>query len=160
MLFHVSIPAADAARAARVLAEIWNADVLPFPPYPGCYLVFAGDRIAGDGRGTCIEVYPAGQRLHPGPAMAEAVAGDPGPGSESHIAIGTGLDEAALHAIAAREGWKSLTCWRGPAFQVVELWIDNRFMVEVLTPAMQAQYLAFMTPATWQGAFQVAPLAA
>lgn len=160
MLFHASIPAQDAAHTATVIAELWGTQALPFPPFPGCYLVFAGDRLLGDGRGTAIEIYPAGHVLHAGPDMVVAEQGPAAPATETHIAIGTPLDEAAVHAIAAREGWKSLTCQRGPAFQVIEFWVDNRFMIEVLTPPMQADYLAFMTPANWTAAFGVAPLAA
>lgn len=160
MLFHASIPARDAAHTATIIAELWGAQALPFPPFPGCYLVFAGDRADGDGRGTAIEVYPAGHVLHGGPEMVVAEQVEAAPATETHIAIGTHLEEDAVHAIAAREGWRSLTCWRGPAFQVVEVWVDNRFMIEVLTPKMQADYKAFMTPANWAAAFGVAPLAA
>ena len=35
-------------------------------------------------------------------------------------------------------------------FGVIELWIEGRQMAEILTPAMQAQYLASMTHANWQ----------
>ena len=32
------------------------------------------------------------------------------------------------------------------ASQVIELWIENRIMIEVLTPQMQADYVAASTP--------------
>ena len=44
-------------------------------------------------------------------------------------------------AIAAREGWRALVLPRG-GFDVIEFWIDNTVMVELLTPAMAADYLA------------------
>ena len=44
-------------------------------------------------------------------------------------------------AIAAREGWRALVLPRG-GFDVIEFWIDNTVMIELLTPAMAADYLA------------------
>jgi hypothetical protein len=35
---------------------------------------------------------------------------------------------------------------RGGAFGVIEFWVENSFMLEVLTPAMQAEYTRFVTP--------------
>jgi hypothetical protein len=55
--------------------------------------------------------------------------------------MATPLDEDRVHAIAAREGWTSRRCNRGGQFDVIELWLENDRMVEVLTAAMQAQYL-------------------
>ena len=33
---------------------------------------------------------------------------------------------------------------------MIELWLENSFLVEVLTEEMQAEYLAFMAPDTWR----------
>jgi hypothetical protein len=47
-------------------------------------------------------------------------------------------------AIATREGWPAKYRKRGGLFGVVELWIEGRQMIEVLTPEMQSEYLSAM----------------
>ena len=49
-------------------------------------------------------------------------------------------------AIAEREGWRALRLPRGP-FDVIELWIENTVMLELMTPDMAAAYRA-STPRT------------
>ena len=40
-----------------------------------------------------------------------------------------------------------MRCTRGNNFfDVIELWIENSTLIEVLTPEMQAQYQGFATP--------------
>jgi hypothetical protein len=67
--------------------------------------------------------------------------------SASHGAIATHLDRKAVLALAEREGWPAKYRKRGGLFGVVELWIEGRQMMEVLTPEMQAEYLAAMSRA-------------
>jgi hypothetical protein len=52
-----------------------------------------------------------------------------------------------VFAIAAREGWEAKYRRRGGAFGVIELWLENRVMIEVLTDEMQAEYLSMRLPA-------------
>jgi hypothetical protein len=54
-------------------------------------------------------------------------------------------------AIAAREGWPAKYRKRGGVFGVIELWIEGRQMMEILTPEMQAEYLAAMSIPKWRG---------
>ena len=66
-------------------------------------------------------------------------------------AIATPLDRQAVLAIAAREGWPAKYRKRGGVFGVIELWIEGRQMMEILTPEMQAEYLAAMSIPNWRG---------
>ena len=52
-----------------------------------------------------------------------------------------------VEAIARREGWKCFRCNRGP-FHVIEVWLENQLMVEILPPEFAAEYLAVATSAT------------
>ena len=157
MLFHASIPARDPARVAAVLAEMWQGSAYPFPAFPNAYIV-----LAGDDRGTAVEIQPAGQALCPGEReVASARIDDGERPSETHLAIGVPCSEADLHRIATREGWHSLTCSRGEGFfRVVEIWVENRFLIEALTPEMQAEYRTFMTRENWDAFLQGGMLAA
>ena len=44
--------------------------------------------------------------------------------------------------ISRREPWQSFRCSRGP-FHVIELWVENETMVEILPPEYASEYLAF-----------------
>ncbi len=72
MLFHLSIAADDPQHVAGFFAEIWGGEALPFPA------VIDGSwaALAGDDRGTMIEVYPRGTEIHVCEGDADAI----GPG--------------------------------------------------------------------------------
>jgi hypothetical protein len=144
MLFHVSIDANDPKHVAEVFAEIWKGRAIPFPPVAvGSWMALAGDE-----RNNLIEVYPRATELVevPGDADARGVGGEARPASATHMAIGTQLTSDEIFAIANREGWSAKYRKRGGAFGVIELWIENWRMVEVLTPDMQQEYLAMTAP--------------
>lgn len=149
MIFHLSIEADEPARAAAVLAEIWRGEVHAFPPIgTGSLIVFAGDM-----RNSAIEIYARGTELHPvdGDADAEGRV-NPAAGrmTATHVAIGTTLRADEVLAIAEREGWIAKYRKRGQAFGVIEFWLENATMIEVLTTDMQAEYLASMTIDGWR----------
>lgn len=145
MLYHVSISAHEPARVAGVLARIWGGEAHPFPPVEGAFIA-----LAGDDRGTLIEVHPFGIEMVPGTTEV-AYTDNPQADSHStsHQAIGTSLTEGEVLAIAQQEGWRALHCDRGP-FEVIEVWLENRILIEVLTAEMQRQYVAAVTPANWR----------
>lgn len=145
MLFHMSIAAEDPKQVASVIAEIWSGEVRPFRAVcEGAWMA-----LAGDDRGTLIEVYPQGTVLRETEgdrdAHGELLGNDRF--SPTHGAIATELDRDTVFAIARREGWPAKYRKRGGMFGVIELWIEGRQMMEVLTADMQAEYLATMVPA-------------
>ena len=148
MLFHMSIAAHDPRRVASVIAEIWGGEASVFPP------VIEGSWVAmaGDDRGTILEVYPIDTVLREGEGGADAYGVRTGHISytPTHGAIATKLDQDAVQAIAAREGWSAKYCKRGGKFGVIEMWIEGRQMIEVLTPEMQREYLDCMTINNWR----------
>lgn len=148
MLFHMSIAAHDPRKVASVIAEIWGGEAAVFPP------VIEGSWVAmaGDDRGTILEVYPIDTVLVQGDGAADAFgmrSGHVGH-TPTHGAIATNLDQDKVFAIAEREGWAAKYCKRGGKFGVIELWIEGRQMIEVLTPEMQREYLDCMTIANWK----------
>lgn len=143
MLFHLSIAAHDPQHVAQVIAEFWRGEAFPFPPVtPGSWIA-----LAGDDRGTAIEVYPIDTVLREEEGDADATGERCGQASftATHAAIATPLSESEVMVIAARENWPAKYRKRGGAFGVIELWIEGRQMVELLTAEMQAEYLATMT---------------
>ncbi len=145
MLFHVSIEADDPRRTAEVLASVMGGHAAPFPPVAnGSWMA-----LVEDGRGTMIEVYPRGTALVPGAAGARGLPSTPRRCNATHFAIGTSMDLDAVLAIAAAEHWPAAYFKRGGAFGVIEVWIDDCQMIEVLTPEMQREYLDAMTIDKW-----------
>lgn len=144
MIHHLSIAAKDPQHVAGVIAELWRGKAMPFPPVSeGSWVA-----VAFDERNTLIEVYPFGCELKPADGDADAVGVINPQASRftaTHAAVASPLEQAEVFAIAAREGWQAKYRKRGGQFGVIELWIENNTMIEVLTPEMQREYLA-MTP--------------
>jgi hypothetical protein len=152
MLFHVSIEADDPRHVAHVFAEIWGGYAAPFPSVTdGSWVA-----LAGDDRGTMIEVYPRGTELHEGegPADAFGVRTEPRRHNATHMAIATELGIAEVYAIAMREGWPVKYCKRGSVFGVIEIFVEGCQMIEVLTPEMQAEYRHAITIPNWKRMLQ------
>ncbi len=148
MIFHFSIAADDPKRTATMLAELWRGEALPFPMLgKGSWIAHAGD----DRRST-IEVYPRDMALYPAERF-----GDLRPESVSryvpfHAAVATPLDIDEVEEIGRRYGCKTRVCQRGPWFRVIEFWVDNVLMLEMLTPEMQQEYQANVSIENWHSA--------
>lgn len=142
MLFHMSIAASNPQHVASVIAEFWGGKAVPFPPVAKRSWI----AMAGDERGSAIEVYPLNTVLREQSGDADAAGEESGSDrfTATHVAIATPLDQDAVLAIAKREGWPAKYRKRGGVFGVIELWIDGRQMLELLTPEMQAEYLSAM----------------
>jgi hypothetical protein len=148
MIFHASIPAREPERVAAVIAEIWGGQSFRFPPWPGAWVA-----MAGDARGSMVEVYPHTLPIAPGTGddMARPLPDtEPRPYTCFHLAIATERTVDEIRAIGAREGWRAVPCSRGGVFDVVELWIENGLMFEVLTPDMQDDYRAGINMQMWR----------
>jgi len=143
MIHHLSIAARDPKRAAEVLAELMGGKAVPFPPNPGSYFA-----LQLDDHGSGVEVYPAGTHLEPAGAEGGSFVKQPQSGrafGATHFALSVGTDAKSVEQIAKRSGWHCVTCNRGP-FHVIEVWVENDTMVEVLPPEFAAEYLAFTRP--------------
>ena len=144
MIYHASIPADDCERVARVIAQLWRGTYHPFIA-PGTFVV-----LANDAHGTELEIAPRGTELIP----AEGEVGiqrSPGasPFNEVHINMATVLSYDDVLAIAAREGWTARVCDRGGFFKLVEFWLENKFMLELMSDAESARYRSIMNSEFW-----------
>jgi hypothetical protein len=142
MIHHLSIAARNPEQAARVLAEIWQGKSYPFPPHPGSYMVFPGDEY-----GSLIEIYPLGTELSPFDGDEPNFEHNPNPSelTATHAAVSVPTDRETIAKLGDREGWRVQVCDRGP-FHVVELWVENRQLLELLPPEMASEYLEFVKP--------------
>ncbi|MEM9551188.1 MAG: hypothetical protein AAGA05_08440 [Pseudomonadota bacterium] len=150
-LLHVSINADDPESVARFLARAMGGDAMPFPPFPDCWIAFAAED-----DGTAIEVYPLTHVLEPGTdqVVCEVRSREAG-SSFAHVALASVLSQDALLEAATARGWTARICNRGP-FHCVEVWLENRLLVELLDASMQADYREGMTAANWAAMFGLA----
>ena len=143
MIHHVSIPARNPEHVARVLAELFQGYAGPFiGPMRGAWVA-----TQEDGFGTGIEVYDERTMLTPGAgdAMGEVRLGEPPQAVAFHALISVKADRATIERIGAREHWRTQHFWRGPPgvrlFELYELWVENRVMLEIVTEDMLAPYV-------------------
>src|SRR5579884_2731563 len=147
---HASIPADDTKQVATVLAEILSGEVIPFPPAgPDSWMVWSGDGAIS------IEVTPRGNLLTYGEEEGGWQRQDSAQrGSEVHLALCANRPAAETIEIATRAGWPARLCQRGGGvFELVEVWVESVFMIEVLDPAQTARYEAVVTPANLKRLF-------
>jgi hypothetical protein len=146
MIHHTSIAAEDPRHVASVLAELMGGRAYPFPMYSGAFVAFAPDE-----HGTAVEIYPSGTALIPDDGDLPPLVTRPNEGFVAgHVAMSVPLEPEAIRHIAEREGWRVQRRSRGPFFEVMEVWVENRFLFELLTPEMAASYTTRVTMHTWE----------
>jgi len=168
MINHISIAVNDPKKVANVMAEIWDGVVYPFPPAPDSFIV-----LANDGKGTGVEITPSGTVIVPGEDLPAEVDLN-GVAEEyqakfiksyvvpryvaTHLNINTKKNIDEIRAIANREGWRVLVADRGEGlFQLIEFWVENTFMLEVMTPEQTARYIEISDPAFIEKVFAGRP---
>jgi hypothetical protein len=119
--------------------------------------------VARDGSGLGVEVVPEASAHHRGEGDRDPAHASDGPfvmpwetqirqdgaaqtASGFHVAITTKLSVDELLQIGRENGWRAVHCDRGGVFDLVELWVDNRLLVEVMPPEGAARYFAFYKP--------------
>ena len=132
MIFHASLPARDPERVARVLAELMEGRYQPFYR-PNSFMAFSKKP-----EEMMIEVMPVAEGAFDKRDGARELY------DTMHLAVGVDLTPEQVTAIGEREGWRTRRITRGGSFDVIELWIEDHFLIEVLTPEMQADYVAGM----------------
>ena len=149
-LLHLSINAEHPEDVAIFLANVMSGVAMPFPPFPDCWIAFAEQD-----DGTAIEVYPTTHVLEAGEEQisCEIKAQDASP-TFVHVALCATLNRSEILSLAAKKGWIARICNRGP-FECVEVWLENRLLVELLDAEMQLDYRNGMTAANWASMFRL-----
>jgi hypothetical protein len=141
MIHHFSIPARNPELVARILARFLKGKAYPFSPVEGGYIAMGFDDY-----GTAIEVYPIDTGIHftPGDFASKSTGYSPKM-TAFHAAISVDLSQTEIETIATEAGWRVQLCDRGP-FGVIEVWVENWLMLELLTPELAKDYLEFTKP--------------
>ncbi|MEN9358890.1 MAG: hypothetical protein RL095_425 [Verrucomicrobiota bacterium] len=139
MIHHLSLAVENPRHVAQVLANLLRGAVTGFGPYPNSYIAWAADDV-----GTAIELLPIGTQMRPGAGKVQAQffnTPDASGLTATHVALSVPLEEAEVLEIARQQGWRAVRMSRGWN-DVIELWIENRVLVEVMTPSMTQEFLA------------------
>lgn len=139
MIHHLSISAQNPQHVAQVLAEILQGQSTPHPYSSGGYIVFPFDEY-----GTEIEVYSLGTEIVPGDSeeLRAYIQNTAAPkATATHAMLSVSISTEQIEQIAAREDWLLQRTSFG--FEFLMPWVENRLLIELLTPEMAAQYVAF-----------------
>jgi hypothetical protein len=159
MIAHVSIPARNPRETALLLAAFIDGEVFEFPVVPGAWIA-----VACSGSGLAVEVYPETMAHHPGVGDVDPMCEPEGPqpmpwedqiypdgpqirASAFHFALASPLSEEEILSVARKAGLRALKCERGGVFGVVEVWLENTILLEVLSDREFSRYRDFMNPA-------------
>lgn len=148
MINHISLAVHEPLHAAEVVAELWQGRVMPFPEHPGSYIALALDPY-----GTMIEFWPKNTVLKPGLDHQPIQFADSNSSGQeatvytaTHANITVPISESQIYAIAERVGWRAVHCKRGGFFELIEFWIENEVLLELLPPTLVERYLVTMHP--------------
>jgi len=148
VIHHISIPALEPIAVARVLADLIGGRAYRFPgPLPGAAMAVSGDR-----HGTMIEIYPDSVVMEPGEGEGP-IAYRIDPTGRRHVGFHALLsvphDRATIERIGEAAGWRTKFFSRAapglpPVFHVVEVWVENRLLLEVVPADMVGVYENYM----------------
>ena len=148
MIHHFSIPAREPLQVAGVLADLIGGRAYRFPgPLPGAAMAVSGDR-----HGTMIEVYPGSVVMAPGEAE-QPVAYRTEVSDRAHAGFHALLSvphaRITIERIGEAAGWRTKFFGRAapglpPVFHVIEVWVENRVLLEVVPADMIEVYKTYM----------------
>ena len=152
-ILHASIPADQPGEVAHVLARIMGGTAMPFPPGgPHAWIAW------GDDGQTEVEIVRRGDCLQRGQVEAEW---RPTPksdqDSEVHLALAVPLRTTEILAIASQAGWPARVCNRGGLFDLVELWVEGAFLIELFDPAQAEHFAKVMSAQQWAAMLAAGP---
>ncbi|MCK5729238.1 MAG: hypothetical protein KAG10_07870 [Methylococcales bacterium] len=149
MIHHYSISVGNTKYVADVLANLLNGTITKFNPHNDSYIIWLGNEY-----GTAIELFPNGTEMIPDAKNGQAnfvINAQHSGFSATHAAISTKRSKEEILDVAKGLAWRALELPRG-GFSVIEFWIENKVMIELLTPNMTKDYLLatkkFMTEYT------------
>ena len=144
MICHLSLPAKDPLRVARAIAKVIDGEMMNFPVVKGSIMV-----VSRDGSGTAIELWPDNVTQHPGEGAPDPDKKHDGNMGHPwdfqldyedrqpenltvHVAVSSKLPVEELLRIGREEGWRCIATDRH-VFKLVELWLENRFLLEIIS---------------------------
>jgi hypothetical protein len=152
MLHHISFAVRDPRHVAEVVAELWQGKTMPFPGHTGSFIA-----LAMDSYGTAIEFLPKGSVLKPTSNESSGWACEPNISgyTATHVNMAVPISEAEIYEIANREGWRAVRSGRQGLLELVEFWIENEIMLELMPPNLMESYQTVVQPESLKAIFNL-----
>lgn len=130
MLLHASIAAHQPSNVSAVLAQLLGGHLT------SCHFLAGGYMVYGASGDLLVEVYPRSKVMIPGQGQQQpsefADTEIEMDFTATHLALTTQLSRQAIESIAAEHDWRCLYTRRANRFNVIELWLENRQLVELI----------------------------
>lgn len=157
MIVHMSIPAQSPRETAKALGEMLGGPVVQFVPGgKEAFMAYAGDG------SYLIEVLPLSSKHVPGLEEGEAIAYGTVQRPVSHefysfhLACCTAVPYHKILGVCAMMGWRCVESWRGAAFKVLEVWIENYVFMELMSAEDAERYVRTMGDVEgWKAGFEL-----
>lgn len=142
MLHRISISVDNPLHVANVISEILHGSVLRGGDYPYTYTVMSNDEY-----GSAIELVQSGNEVIVGRQDKFEYEYNLNHSNFSpiHLAISVPASRYEIEQIAEREGWHVAVGNRG-RFKLIEFWIENKLLLELIPPETIPQYVKSMSP--------------
>ena len=127
MILHVSVTADEPRAAAETLATLLGGRAIPIGPNEGSWTAVGPDPV-----GNVIEVMERGSEFHRSGSHVETVKGEPIRHSGFHLLMESPMSELEIFALADERGAPAYRASRGIFGELIEFWIDDCLLVEVL----------------------------
>lgn len=147
MIQHVSVTADDPKKTATTIAALLGGTALPLGPTEGTWTAVARDPI-----GNMVEVMPRGTEFHRERDRVEMRPGVPARHSGFHVMFDSPLSEEEIMQVAEERDAVAFRSKHGP-FELLEFWIDDCLLLEVLPPTLSRSYRKFLESAEERGRY-------
>lgn len=134
MILHASVVADEPRNTAETIARLLGGIALPLGPGDGTWSAIGPDPI-----GNMISVLERGSEFHRTQGHVDTRKGEPVRHSAYHLLVDTMLSEAEVLRLAEDRGCHAQRAKHG-AFDVIEFWVDDCLLIEVVTPEMGRDY--------------------
>jgi hypothetical protein len=113
--------------------------------------------LAMDAYGTAIEFLPKGSVLKPTSNESSDWASEPSLTgyTATHVNMAVPISEAEIYDIAKREGWRVVRSGRQGLLELIEFWIENEIMLELMPPNLMERYQAVVQPESLKALFNL-----
>lgn len=140
MILHVSITADDPKSTAVQLATLLGGRAIPLGPNEGSWTAVGPDPV-----GNVIEVMERGSEFHRAGSQVETVRREPHRHSGFHLLMESPMSEHEILALAEETGTSAHRANRGIFGDLIEFWIDDCLLVEVLPLPWARAYRKLLT---------------
>jgi hypothetical protein len=134
MILHASVVADEPKATAETLAALLGGVALPVGPGDGTWSAVGPEPI-----GSLVSVLARGSEFHRSDDHVQTRLGAPVRHSAYHMLIDTPLAETEVYRLAADRNCYAHRAKHG-AFDVIEFWIDDCLLIEVVTPELGRAY--------------------